>query len=80
MKRSAIYSSTILNLSATWRCLISLTGRRLTSRETCPSTHCVEDCVGLRACVDVMLPLLGIEPQLLGRPAHSLVAAPTELS
>jgi hypothetical protein len=47
--------------------------------------NCIEDCVGPKARLDVAkerpsLALMEIERHLLGRPAHSRVAKPSELS
>jgi hypothetical protein len=55
----------------------------LSAKETNPVTHCIVGWVGPRAGLDIVkiiLLLPGIEPKLLGRPARSLVAIPTEIS
>jgi hypothetical protein len=58
---------------------------RFTSGEKAPGTHWIGGWVSPKTGLDdiegrKILPLPGIEPHLLGRPAHSLVAIPTELS
>jgi hypothetical protein len=66
--------------------VISLTGLRLNLQGNMPQySLCRRLCWPQSLCgrygeEESLLPLPGIDPQLLGRPAHSLVAAPTELS
>jgi hypothetical protein len=52
--------------------------------ETAPVIYRVEDWLGLRSGLEIMeqnlLPLPGMQPRLLGRPARSVVATSTELS
>jgi hypothetical protein len=76
----------VVNLGSRWRWLISTTPLPLYPQGNSRSTHCMGGWVGPRAGLDVMekrknlLPSQGIESRLLGRPAHSIVAIPTELS
>jgi hypothetical protein len=74
------YTSTILNLYNIWRGVISFTPRSLYSRGNRTQYPLWRRLGGPQRQSElygedkVLLPLLGIEPRLLGRPARSLVA------
>jgi hypothetical protein len=64
--------------------VISFTSLTFNPEEAASGTRCTGGCVGRRAGLAVMkrklLPLLGFESRLLGRPARGAVAILTEVS
>jgi hypothetical protein len=80
------YSSTILNLALDGGELSALRFSRFTSGEPALGIHCIGGWVGPRAGLSIMekrkisCTCQKSNPRFLGRTAHSLVTAPTEIS